>query len=266
MIKVAIVGAAGRMGRMLVEALAADHQATLSAAIIPPKSSLLGVDAGELAGVGHAGVAMTDSLIAVIDQVDVVIDFTNPAFTMENATLCAHCQKALIIGTTGLDDQQQQALKKLSQNAPIVFAPNMSVGVNLVFKLLETVAKVLDGEADVEILEAHHRNKVDAPSGTALKMGEVVAEATNRNLKDCAIYGREGRTGVREKDTIGFATVRAGDVVGDHTVLFACEGERIEITHKASNRIIYAKGALRAVKFLADKPSGFYDMKDVLGL
>ncbi|WP_330926561.1 4-hydroxy-tetrahydrodipicolinate reductase [Candidatus Sororendozoicomonas aggregata] len=266
MIKVGIAGAAGRMGRMLVEAIAADDKTVLSAAIVSPGSSLLGVDAGELAGGNNLGVPLTGSLSDSIHQVDTVIDFTHPEFTMANAALCAEHGKSMVIGTTGFSAEQQQTLKILSEQSPMVVAPNMSIGVNLVFKLLETAARVMGLDADVEVLETHHRNKVDSPSGTALKMGEVVAKATGRDLGQWAIYGREGNTGVRERETIGFATVRAGDVIGDHTVLFACEGERIEITHKASDRMIYARGSVRAVAFLQGKKSGFYDMQDVLGI
>lgn len=266
MTRIAVVGAAGRMGRMFVEAIAADDHCQLAAAIERPGSSLLGVDAGELVGVGTLGVALTDSLAAVADQFDTVINFTNPELTMENVELCRQHGKGIVIGTTGLSNQQKQDMEKAAQKVPVVFASNMSVGVNLVFKLLETAARIIDQDGDIEIIEAHHRNKVDAPSGTALSMGEIVAEATGRDLKKCAVYGREGVTGVRDRETIGFATVRAGDVIGDHTVLFACEGERVEITHKASSRIIYARGALRAVRFLADKKAGLFDMQDVLGL
>ncbi|MDD7805878.1 MAG: 4-hydroxy-tetrahydrodipicolinate reductase [Endozoicomonas sp. (ex Botrylloides leachii)] len=266
MIKVAIVGAAGRMGRMLMESVVADNETTLSAGIVSTTNGLQGIDCGELIGAGNLGVALTTSLAEVIDTVDAVIDFTCPTYTMENAAICAQHKKTLVIGTTGLTDQQQQQLKVLSQKTPIVCAPNMSTGVNLVFKVLETVAKVLDGEADVEVVEMHHRSKVDAPSGTSLKMAEIVAKATHRSLEECAVYGREGQVGVRKRETIGFSTMRGGDVIGDHTMLFACEGERIEITHKASSRMIYAKGSVRAVKFLATKQAGFYSMTDVLGL
>ncbi|WP_263081922.1 4-hydroxy-tetrahydrodipicolinate reductase [Endozoicomonas sp. Mp262] len=266
MINVAVVGVAGRMGRMLVEALACDKYTSLVAAIAPPESALLGVDAGELVGAGTMGVAITDSLEKCIDKVDAVIDFTVPDYTLENAALCAKYKKKLVIGTTGLTEAQIEGVQKAAQETGIVFAPNMSIGVNLVFKLLEMAAKTLEGDADVEIIEAHHKNKVDAPSGTALKMGRVVAEATGKKLEDCAVYAREGYTGPRKQGTIGFATVRAGDVIGDHTSLFACAGERIEVTHKASDRIIYARGAIRAVRFLQDKQSGLFDMQDVLGL
>ena len=264
--RIAVVGAAGRMGRMFVEAIASDDRVKLGAAIERPDSSLLGVDAGELVGVGTLGVKLSASLSEVIDQFDTVIDFTTPAFTLNNVALCREHKKSVVIGTTGLSDDQKQQLKDAGQTIPIVFASNMSVGVNLTFKLLETAARILNEDADIEIIEAHHRNKVDAPSGTALTMGEIVADATGRDLKTSAIYGREGVTGVRDRETIGFSTIRAGDVIGDHTVLFATEGERVEITHKASNRVIYARGALRAVRWLADKPAGLYSMQDVLGL
>lgn len=266
MTRIAVVGVAGRMGRMLVEAIAADDRCQLSAAIERPGSSLLGADAGELAGVGSLGVALTDNLAAAVDEFDVVINFTNPDLTMNNVKLCHQYGKGIVIGTTGLSEDQKQAMAKAAEEIPVVFASNMSVGVNLVFRLLETAARVLDQDADIEIIEAHHRNKVDAPSGTALSMGEIVAGAAGRDLKDCAVYGREGITGVRDHEAIGFSVVRAGDVIGDHTVLFACEGERVEITHKAGSRVIYARGALRAVRFLADKKAGLFDMQDVLGL
>ena len=266
MIRIAVVGAAGRMGRMLVEAVANDERCQLGAAIERPGSSLVGVDAGELVGVGALGVKLSESLEAAVDQFDAVINFTTPELTMENVELCRQHGKHIVIGTTGLNDDQKQALAKAAEDIPIVFASNMSVGVNLVFKLLETAARIMDSDADIEIIEAHHRNKVDAPSGTALSMGEIVADTLGRDLKQCAVYGREGITGVRDRETIGFATVRAGDVIGDHTVLFAAEGERVEITHKASSRVIYARGALRAVRFLSQRSHGLYSMQDVLGL
>ena len=264
--RIAVVGAAGRMGRMFVEAIANDDRVELGAAIERPGSSLLGVDAGELVGVGTLGVKLTPHLSEVVDQFDTVIDFTTPAFTLNNVELCREHGKSIVIGTTGMSDEQKDHLQKAARDISIVFASNMSVGVNLVFKLLETAARIMDEDADIEIIEAHHRNKVDAPSGTALSMGEIVADAVGRDLKECAIYGREGVSGVRDRETIGFSTIRAGDVIGDHTVLFASEGERVEITHKASNRVIYARGALRAVRWLSEKPAGLYSMQDVLGL
>lgn len=264
--RIAVVGAAGRMGRMLIEAVANDARCQLGAAIERPGSSLLGVDAGELVGVEAQGVPLTDSLEAAVDRFDAVINFTNPELTMANVELCRKYGKSIVIGTTGLNEEQKTELAKAAEEVPVVFASNMSVGVNLVFKLLETAARIMESDADIEIIEAHHRNKVDAPSGTALTMGEIVADALGRELNECAVYGREGVTGVRDRETIGFATVRAGDVIGDHTVLFAAEGERVEITHKASSRVIYARGALRAIRFLGDKNSGLYSMQDVLGL
>ena len=266
MTKIAVVGAAGRMGRMFIEAIATDDRCQLAAAIERPGSSLLGVDAGELVGVGALDVKLTDDLSAVVDQFDAVINFTNPELTMANVEICRQHKKSIVIGTTGLSDDQKAVMAKAAEETSIVFASNMSVGVNLVFKLLETAARIMDADADIEIIEAHHRNKVDSPSGTALTMGEIVADTLGRDLKQCAVYGREGVTGVRERETIGFATVRAGDVIGDHTVMFAAEGERVEITHKASSRVIYARGALRAVRFLESQENGLFDMQDVLGL
>ena len=251
---------------MLVEAVANDERVTLGAAIERPGSTLLGVDAGELANVGALGVPLTGSLSGNTEAFDTIIDFTTPAFTLENVALCRQHGKSIVIGTTGLSDEQKAQLQEAAADISIVFASNMSVGVNLVFKLLETAARIMDEGVDIEIIEAHHSNKVDAPSGTALTMGGIVADVVGRDLKKCAIYGREGVTGVRDHETIGFSTIRAGDVVGDHTVLFASEGERVEITHKAGNRVIYARGALRAVRWLADKPAGLYSMQDVLDL
>lgn len=266
MINVAVVGAAGRMGRVLIGALAEDDQARLAAAIVLPGSQLLGVDAGELAGIGLQGVVLTDSLEAVIQQVDVVIDFTTPEYTLENLALCADHGKKIVIGTTGLNAEQIEQLQAAARKTAVVFAPNMSIGVNLMFKLLAMAAQVLEQEADMEIVEMHHRHKVDAPSGTALKMGEVMAGATGRTLDDCAVLSREGHTGPRVPGTIGFATLRGGDVVGDHTAVFACAGERIEVSHKASDRVIYARGALRATRFVHEQSHGLFDMQAVLGL
>ena len=266
MSRIAVVGAAGRMGRMFVEAIAADERVQLGAAIERPGSSLLGVDAGELVGVGTLGVSLSNSLEEKVSDFDTVINFTTPELTLKNVELCRQHGKSIIIGTTGLSDEQKARMKEASADIPIVFASNMSVGVNLVFKLLETAARIMGEDSDIEIIEAHHRNKVDAPSGTALSMGEVIADTLDRDLDKCAVYGREGVTGVRDHETIGFATVRAGDVIGDHTVLFAAEGERVEITHKASSRVIYARGALRAVRWLEGRGAGLYDMQDVLNL
>ena len=264
--KVAIMGAARRMGRVLIEAVEAAEGLTLGAAIVEPGSSLIGADAGELTGIGRTGVALAGSLAEVKDDFEVLIDFTFPDLTLENAAFCQANGKKLVVGTTGLSDAEKAQLALAAEAVPVVFAPNMSVGVNVVLNLLRTAAATLGDDYDVEIIEAHHRHKKDAPSGTALRMGEVVAEALGRDLKTCAVYGREGFTGERSRHEIGFETIRAGDVVGDHTVLFATEGERIEITHKASSRMTFAKGAVRAAQWLADKPAGLYDMQDVLGL
>lgn len=268
MIRVAVTGAAGRMGKTIIEALQQADGVSLSAAIVEPDSSLIGADAGELAGVGKLGVKLAGSLDAVVSDFDLLIDFTAPEVTLQNLAFCVANGKKMVIGTTGLNDSQKQELKQAAEKTALVFAPNMSVGVNLCFKLLEIAAKALgdDGGYDIEVIEAHHRHKVDAPSGTALRMGEVVADALGRDLKTCAVYGREGQTGARPPKEIGFETIRAGDVVGDHTVLFATEGERIEITHKASSRMTFAKGAVRAAGWLHDKQTGLYDMQDVLGL
>ena len=265
-INIAINGAAGRMGRCLIQAVAETEGLQLSAAIDRPESSLIGVDAGELAGVGKLGVMLTADLELATQQSDVIIDFTIPEATMALLPLCAKNQCRPVIGTTGFDEAQKLVIQQTADQIASLLAPNMSVGVNLSLKLLDMAARVLGDSVDIEIIEAHHRHKVDAPSGTALRMGEVVAEALGRDLKDCAIYGREGRTGERDRNTIGFATVRAGDIVGDHTVLFAAEGERVEITHKASSRMTFAYGAMRASKWLMQQQTGLFDMQDVLHL
>lgn len=266
MIRVAVVGAAGRMGRTLIQAISAADGLTLAAATETPDSSLVGADAGELAGVGRLGVAISHSLTKVVDSFDVVIDFTSPAATMVHLEVCRQHGKAMVIGTTGLNDDQRSVLRNAAKDIAIVFAPNMSVGVNLCFRLLELAARVMGDDADIEIIEAHHRHKVDAPSGTALRMGEVIADTLGRDLKEVAVYGREGHTGARDAKTIGFETIRAGDVVGEHTVWFATDGERVEITHKASSRMTFARGAVRAAAWLAQHRSGLFDMQDVLGL
>ena len=266
MTNVAVVGAAGRMGKTLVAALHQTEGVKLTVAVDRPDSSLIGADAGELAGIGKVGVSLASDLSVHVTDFDVVIDFTAPDYTLKNVALCCEHGKGIVIGTTGLSDAQKETLKASAETIPVVFAPNMGVGVNLVFKLLEMAAKVLGDDVDIEVIEAHHRHKVDAPSGTALKMGEVVAETLGRDLKTCAVYGREGQTGARDRNTIGFATVRAGDIVGEHTVMFAAEGERVEITHKASSRMTFARGAVRAAAWLAVKKHGLFDMQDVLGL
>lgn len=264
--RIAVMGAAGRMGKTLIEAVSQAEGAGLTAAIDRPDSTLVGADAGELAALGRIGVPLTGDLERVAEEFDVVIDFTHPSVTLKNLEVCRRAGKAMIIGTTGFTPEGRERLVEAARDIPIVFAANFSVGVNLCLKLLDTAARVLGDEVDIEIIEAHHRHKVDAPSGTALRMGEVVAEALGRDLRQVAVYGREGQTGARARETIGFATVRAGDVVGDHTVLFAAEGERVEITHKASSRMTFAKGAVRAALWLEGRPAGLYDMQDVLGL
>ena len=266
MIKIAISGAAGRMGRTLIEACQQTEGLQVTAAIEYAGSSMLGVDAGELAGIGKLDVAVVADLAAVVGDFDVLIDFTRPQVTENNLEICAAAGKHIVIGTTGFSDEQKQLIEQAATRTGVVFAPNMSVGVNLCFKLLDLAARVLGDEVDIEIIEAHHRHKVDAPSGTALRMGEVVADALGRDLKECAVYGREGQTGERERQTIGFETIRAGDIVGEHTVMFADMGERVEITHKASSRMTFAKGAVRAAIFLQNKGKGLFDMQDVLGL
>ena len=264
--RIAVMGAAGRMGKTLIEAVQQADGVCLSAAIDRADSSLVGADAGELAALGKLGVNLVGDLSAVLDQFDVLIDFTHPSVTLKNLQICRQAGKAMVIGTTGFSPQEKQLLAEASKQIPIVFAANFSVGVNLCLKLLDTAARVLGDDVDIEIIEAHHRHKVDAPSGTALRMGEVVANALGRDLQKVAVYGREGQTGARARETIGFATVRAGDVVGDHTVLFAAYGERVEITHKASSRMTFAKGAVRSALWLQQRQPGLYDMQDVLGL
>ncbi|WP_438970646.1 4-hydroxy-tetrahydrodipicolinate reductase [Methylophaga sp.] len=264
--KIAINGAAGRMGRCLIQAVNQTEGLELSAAIDRAESSLLGADAGELAGVGMLGVAISADVAKATQDSDIIIDFTLPEVTMALLPHCVANNCRPVIGTTGFDDDQKQAIEEAAEKVAIILAPNMSVGVNLSLKLLDIAARVLGDDVDIEIVEAHHRHKVDAPSGTALRMGEVVADALGRDLKQCAVYGREGRTGERNRDTIGFATVRAGDIVGDHTVMFAAEGERVEITHKASSRMTFAFGAMRASSWVMQHDNGLFDMQDVLGL
>ncbi|MGZ8136239.1 MAG: 4-hydroxy-tetrahydrodipicolinate reductase [Methylococcaceae bacterium] len=264
--RIAITGASGRMGLCLIKAAVLAEKALLTAVVSRPESLAIGKDVGEFAGIASIGIKVVDDLASVIGQFDVLIDFTRPEASMEYIELCRQAGKKLVIGTTGYSDLQKQQIAKAAQDVAIVLAPNMSVGVNLSLKLLEITAKVMGDYTDIEIIEAHHRHKIDAPSGTALRMGEVVAKALGRDLKDCAIYGREGNTGERDRKIIGFSTIRAGDIVGEHTVMFADEGERIEITHKATSRMTFANGAMRAAIWLQDKPCGLYDMQDVLGI
>jgi 4-hydroxy-tetrahydrodipicolinate reductase len=226
----------------------------------------IGKDAGELAGISPLGVTVSDNLAAKVDQFDVLIDFTRPDASMEYIEICRQAGKQIVIGTTGYSEAQKATIAEAAKEVALVIAPNMSVGVNLSLKLLEMTAKVMGDYTDIEVIEAHHRHKIDAPSGTALRMGEVVAATLGRDLKDCAIYGREGDTGARDRKTIGFSTIRAGDIVGEHTVMFADDGERVEITHKATSRMTFANGAVRAAVWLAGKPQGWFDMQDVLGL
>lgn len=266
MVTIAVAGAGGRMGRYLIEACTRTEGVQLGAALEHSASTLLGSDAGELAGVGRLGVPVTSDLARVLDRFDVLIDFTRPEATLAHLAQCRAAGKRLVIGTTGFDAAQKALIAQASADIGIVFAPNMSVGVNLCLKLLELAARVLGDSVDIEVVEAHHRHKIDAPSGTALKMGEVVAAALGRDLADCAVYAREGVTGERPAGAIGFATVRAGDIVGEHTVMFADIGERVEITHKASSRMTFAKGAVRAAVWLTGHERGLFDMQDVLGL
>ncbi len=265
MVKIAIAGAAGRMGRTLMQATHENPKTSLTAATEMPNNSLLGADIGELASVGKLNIVLVDDFEKVIDDFDLIIDFTSPTATLKHIALCQKHNKKIVIGTTGFSDQQKQQIRDASNDIGIVFAANMSIGVNLCLKLLQTAAKIIGEDSDIEIIEAHHRHKVDAPSGTALRMGEVIAETLGRDLKEVAVYGREGITGARDSKTIGFETIRAGDVVGEHSVWFASEGERVEISHKATNRMTFAKGAMRSAIWLADQPAGLYDMPDVLG-
>lgn len=266
MTRIAVSGAAGRMGRAIVELLKEADVAQLVGALERADSTVLGVDAGEVAGVGKLGVTISSDLGRVLGDAQVLIDFSHPVATLAHLEACRKLGRRIVVGTTGMDAAGKQAIAAAARDIPVVFAPNMSVGVNLCLKLLDMAARVLGDSVDIEIIEAHHRHKIDAPSGTALRMGEVVAAALGRDLKDCAVYGREGQTGARDRKTIGFETIRAGDIVGEHTVMFADIGERIEITHKASSRSTFAGGAIRAALWLSSQPPGLYDMQDVLGL
>ncbi|PJC85952.1 4-hydroxy-tetrahydrodipicolinate reductase [Vibrio sp. HA2012] len=266
MVRIAIAGAAGRMGRNLVKATYHNHQASVGAASERSESSLIGVDVGELCGEGHFDISLVDDLEKTIANFDVIIDFTAPKSTIANLELCKKHGKKMVIGTTGFSEQEKQLIDKAAEQVPLIMAPNYSVGVNLVFKLLEKAARVMGDYCDIEIIEAHHRYKVDAPSGTALGMGEAIAGAMGNKLSDVAVYAREGITGERSNNEIGFATIRAGDIVGEHTAMFADIGERVEITHKATDRMTFANGAVKAAIWLNDKPAGLYSMTDVLGL
>jgi 4-hydroxy-tetrahydrodipicolinate reductase len=263
--QVAVAGASGRMGHMLIEALRASDDCALAGALDIPSSPAIGNDAA--AFLGHAsGVPVVADARQAIAKAQVLIDFTRPDGTMAHLAACREKRVKMVIGTTGFTEGQKEQIADAARDIAIVMAPNMSVGVNVTMKLLEMAARALATGYDIEVIEAHHRHKVDAPSGTALKMGEVIAQALGRELKDCATYERHGHTGERDPSTIGFASIRGGDIVGDHTVLFAGTGERIEITHRAASRATYSQGSLRAVRFLADRSSGLFDMFDVLGL
>lgn len=263
--KIAVAGASGRMGRMLIEAIHNADDATLAGALDIEQAPSIGTDASAFLGIA-ASVPIESDLAKGLAHAEYLIDFTRPEGTLRHLEYCAAHGIKMIIGTTGFDDAGKAAIAAAAEKTAIMFAPNMSVGVNVTMKLLEMAAKSFAEGYDIEIIEAHHRHKVDAPSGTALKMGEVIAEALGRDLDECAVYAREGVTGPRDPSSIGFATIRGGDIVGDHTVLFAGIGERIEITHKSSSRVTYAHGSLRAARFLANKSTGLYDMQDVLGL
>ena len=264
MTRIAIAGAAGRMGRSLVLACHEAEDLELTQALEHAESPALGSDSGVLAGIPANEVIIKSELQA--DAFDLLIDFTHPTATTNHVDYCREQGKKMVIGTTGADEDLQQKIKSAGDDIAILYAHNMSVGVNLCLNLLQSAAAVLGDDADIEIIEAHHRHKVDAPSGTALTMGKVIAETLGRDLKDCAVYGREGQTGARDRQTIGFETIRAGDIVGEHTVLFASEGERIEITHRCSNRMNFAHGAIRASRWLAERDQGYFTMQDVLGL
>lgn len=266
MIKIAVVGAAGRMGKILIEACAESSNAKLTVATEHPDSSLIGADAGEVAGIGKNDVIIAASLDDADNDFDVLIDFTRPIPTLNHLDWCVKNNKSMVIGTTGFSDDEKAQIENAGKQISIVFAANFSVGVTLSLKLLEMTAKVLGDEVDIEVIEAHHRHKVDAPSGTALRMGEVVADTLGRDLKEHGVYCREGNTGERKRTDIGFQTIRAGDIVGEHTVMFADIGERIEITHKASSRMTFAKGAVRSAAWVTQKQPAVYDMQDVLEL
>ena len=267
MINIAVTGVSGRMGASIVAATineAKTSNVQLSAGFQYPGGRCIGQDIGLISGLGELSLQVKGELSEA--EFDVLIDFSTVEASLENLSYCQKHNKAIVLGVTGYSDEQKQVIKDAAKTVPVVFAPNMSVGVNLAFHVLDLVARVIGDDNDIEIIETHHKHKVDAPSGTALKMGEVVADALGRSLDDCAIYGREGFTGERDAKTIGFSTIRAGSVVGDHTVMFANEGERFEITHKAESRMTFANGAVRAAKWLSDQPKGLYDMQDVLGL
>jgi 4-hydroxy-tetrahydrodipicolinate reductase len=266
MIKVVIAGAAGRMGCRLVSLVRDSTAMTLAGALEGKHHHALGEDAGEIAGSGRVGIQISEDLSAMMERGEVVIDFSSPQATLEHLRIVAQHRRAMVIGTTGLSASELDELKLLAQQVPCVFSPNMSVGVNLIYKVIGEMAKTLGDEYDIEVIEAHHRLKKDAPSGTALKIAEVLAQAVNRDLNEVGVYARKGLIGERTKKEIGIQTIRAGDIVGDHTILFGGMGERIEVTHRASSRDTFARGALRAARWVVRQPPGLYDMMDVLGL
>ena len=266
MLNVAIGGAGGRMGKALIQAAIENRQINIGAASVLEDSHDLGKDVGLIGGMDPLHVVTVDDLEQVVDDFQVLIDFTGTEATLMHLDLCRKYGKPIVIGTTGFSETEKQHIQEVAESIPLVFAPNMSVGVNVLFKLVEQATRVLGESSDIEIIEAHHRHKIDAPSGTALRMGEIAAGVLGRKLDDVAVYGREGMTGEHDDKTIGFETIRAGDIVGDHTIMFAGAGERIEITHKSSSRTTYANGALRAALWLEGKEKGLYSMHDVLGL
>ena len=264
-LRVAVAGASGRMGQMLIEAIRESQDCILAGALDVAASPGLGTDAAAFLG-QKSGVLIQSDIATALKDAQLLIDFTLPEGTMAHLAVFRALGVKLVIGTTGFSEAQKAEIAAAAKDIAIVMAPNMSVGVNVTLKLLEMAAKALNTGYDIEIVEAHHRHKVDAPSGTALKMGEVIAAALGRDLKDCAVYAREGVTGERDPSSIGFATIRGGDVVGDHSVMFMGTGERIEITYKSSSRATYVQGSLRAAGFLTDRSSGLFDMFDVLNL
>ncbi|GAB6182874.1 4-hydroxy-tetrahydrodipicolinate reductase [Thermodesulfovibrio hydrogeniphilus] len=266
MIKLTVCGATGRMGSRIIALSREYDNLKLVGAVEASNNPKLGLDAGLVAGVGELGVKITDNIKKVIDDTDIVIHFTNPEATLSHLEIVKKNKKAMVIGTTGFNNEQLSQISKAAEKIPIVLSPNMSIGVNLLFKVLKDVARILGDDYDIEIVEAHHRMKKDAPSGTAIKMGKVIAEALGRNFDEVAVYARQGIVGERTKKEIGIQTVRAGDIVGEHTVIFGGLGERIEITHKASSRDTFARGAIKAAIWLYGKPAGLYDMGDVLGI
>ena len=265
-VKVAVAGACGRMGKEIIKAIFEDPEVELASAFERKDHPQIGTDAGQVAGVGELGVKIIDDASSAIAQAEILIDFTYPAPTIEHLEICAEKGKGAVVGTTGLSEVQKERLKSLAEKIPILYSPNMSVGVNLLFALVRKACEVLGRDYDLEVIEAHHRLKKDAPSGTALRLAEILAEVRGWELNEVACYKREGAIGERPKEQIGIQTIRAGDIVGEHTVLFATTGERIELTHKASSRQTFARGALRAVKWLKGKPKGLYSMQECLGI